>query len=288
MDFFDDEFYDGRNQSGSEIEQDDTPDIAEFRNNDGRLRFRADFDLPDKYVGEKVSLSEFKRLRDKEISGGGLGPWFGEDSHEYSINEVSGFDNNNEDYPGTINSIQLSDSISKKVDRYKEMEASFSIVDNTKINDKMQSDRERGESVKNQRKIWSGLLAVRIFTQNVLKLSNRLPPTAVIPFLDEHSRKDLDDIRKNILDLTLISHELQTHLSRSNQRLASRVYSGSPRSESFERFSSRPPKRARAELEFWDKYNLLFDNTFEWCIDVCDEWKKNTQIEVSSAAVSVY
>ncbi|KAH8583367.1 uncharacterized protein ELE39_000135 [Cryptosporidium sp. chipmunk genotype I] len=281
MDFFDDEFYDGKNQSSSDIEQEETPDIHEFSKNDGRLRFRANFNLPDKYAGERVSLSDFKKLRDKEISSSGENFKFGEETLDYSINDLSGFDNVNEDYANFKNNIQLSDSIARKVNRYRKMEANFSIVDNTKIMDKMVSDKERGEGVKNQRKIWSEILAIRIFIQNVLKLCNQLPPTGLISSLNEHSRNKLDDIRKEILDLILINHELQIHLNRNNKRALSAIFNDSAKFGIYSRLNSKPSnKRIRAELKFWEKYNPVLDNTFECCIDVCDEWKKNTQIEV--------
>ncbi|OII73812.1 uncharacterized protein cubi_03609 [Cryptosporidium ubiquitum] len=281
MDSFDDEFYDGKNQSGSEIEQEEIPDISEFSNNNGRLRFRADFNLPNKYAGEKVSLSDFKKFRDREITNNNSNSKFGEESYEYSINDISGFDDNNEDYLNFKTNIQLPDSITKKVDRYKEIEANFSIVDNTKIKDKMLSDKEKGESVKNQRKIWSEILAIRIFIQNVLKLCNKLPPNGLISSLDEESRNSFNDIRKKMLDLTLLNYELQMHLNRNNKRLSSTIHNNSAKFGVFAHTNSKSSnKRIRAELEFWDKYNSLLDNTFEWCIDVCDEWKKNTQIEI--------
>ncbi|KAJ1615173.1 hypothetical protein OIY81_212 [Cryptosporidium canis] len=282
MDFFDDEFYDGRNQSASDIESEETPDISEFGNSNGRLRFRADLDLPDRYVGEKVSSSEFKKQRDRESSSANQSSKFGEEPHEYSINDISGFDGYNEDLPDfNSGSIQLPDSISKKVDRYKEMEANFSIVDNMKIKDKMLSEQEKGESVKNQRKIWSELLAIRIFTQNVLKSANKLPPTGLLPFLDQEARSQLDDIRKDILELTMMSHEIQTHLNRCNKRLKSHINDDTAKSGVFGQMSSKSSnKRVKAELDFWDKYTQLPDNAFEWCIDVSDEWKKNTQIEI--------
>lgn len=286
MDYFDDEFYDGKNQSDSEIEQEETPDISEFSNNNGRLRFRAEFNLPDKYAGEKISLSDYKKLRDREIINSNSNSKLGEESYDYSINDTSGFDNTNEEYFKFENNIQLSDSISKKVDKYKEIEADFSIVDHTKIKDKMVSDKEKGESVKNQRKIWSEILAIRIFIQNVLKLCNKLPPNGIISFLDEDSRNKLEYIRKKMLDLLLMNYELQMCINRNNKRLLSAIHNNSAKFGIFAHLNSKSPnKRIRAELEFWDKYNPVLDNTFEWCIDVCDEWKKNTQIEVSSTII---
>ncbi|KAL5367124.1 hypothetical protein CPHLJ_8g3801 [Cryptosporidium parvum] len=281
MDFYDDEFYDRKNQSGSEIDQEETPDISEFSKNDGRLRFRANFNLPKKYAGEKISLSDFKEMRDREISTRDENSKFEEAAYDYSINDITGFDNINEEYSDFKNNIQLSDSISRKVDKYKELEANFSIVDNTKIMDKMIYDKERGENVKNQRKIWSDILAIRIFIQNALKLCNQLPPTGLISSLNEDSKTKLDEIRREILDLTLMNQELQMHLNRKNKRLSSTILNDSAKFGIYSRLNSKSSnKRIKAELKFWDKYNPVLDNTFEWCIDVCDEWKKNTQIEV--------
>ncbi|KAK9171076.1 Apoptosis-antagonizing transcription factor C-terminal family protein [Cryptosporidium meleagridis] len=280
MDFYD-EFYDGKNQSGSEIDQEEVPDVSEFSKSNGRLRFRANFNLPKKYAGEKISLSDFKKLRDREVSNKDENSKFEEEAYDYSINDLTGFDNINEEYSDFKNNIRLSDSISKKVEKYKEMEANFSIVDNSKIMDKMINDRERGENVKNQRKIWSDILAIRIFIQNVLKLCNSLPPTGLISSLNKDSKTMLDEIRKEILDLTLMNQELQMHLNRKNKRLFSTILNDSAKFGIYSQLNSKSTnKRIKAELEFWDKYNPVLDNTFEWCIDVCDEWKKNTQIGV--------
>ncbi|KAF7456747.1 apoptosis-antagonizing transcription factor [Cryptosporidium felis] len=266
MDFFDEDYYDGKPQSGSETEIEETPEIGQLEDNVGRLRFRADLNLPEKYRGERISLSEYKKSLEKESASAP------NSDLDFEVDPGAG---------GFEPRIQLSDSISAKVAEYKQLETEFSILDNNRLKERMTREKEKGESVKIQRKIWSDLLAIRIFAQNVVKLCNQLPPTGVIPYLDEEIKKDLDQVRGEILSLFSMSYEMQLLLNGHKKILTTRISAGDNSNGIFSGLQTKSNgKRIRPESEFWDKYYPVLDNTLEWCIDVCDEWKKNTQIEI--------
>ncbi|KAH7647831.1 hypothetical protein FG379_000457 [Cryptosporidium bovis] len=297
MESFDDEFYDGR--VNSELEGGESFEIEDFGDNTGRLRIRGDLNLPEKYIGEKISSLEYKNSRNKELMiprGGKLS-----DSKSKKRGESNKFVHNfeyeciseleEESEKNSKAKIQLSDSITRRVNKYKEAEMNFSIIDDNKMRNKRINDEERGKTIKNQRKIWADILAIRIFIHDVLKYANRIPPSEMIPFLDDESIYELNEIRREIVELLLMIHDAQIGLFSkfNNSKLQHYLNNGDFLSEIFdddinvddgEEGERNSNKRLHSEMRFWELYSPLMDKSLEWCIDVSDKWKKETQIEV--------
>ncbi|KAH8740603.1 hypothetical protein FG386_002185 [Cryptosporidium ryanae] len=292
MEFFEDEFYDGR--SNSEAEREESFEIEDFSSNNGRLRIRGNLNLPEKYIGEVISSSEYKNTMNKEFMIPRKGRMLdikkdkGAESDKLECN----FENLSEFDEGTDGDskaeIQLSDSIARKVDKYKEAEMNFSILDDNKMRSKRIHYEERGESIKNQKKIWTNIIAIRIFMHDLLKNANKIPPSEMISFLDEESRLELNSIRKEILELLLMIRRSQIGLFNlfKNSKLQHYINNDSLLSDVFEDINVDDQtvkisnKRLHSEIEFWDLYTPFMDKSLEWCIDVSDKWKKETQIEV--------
>ncbi|KAL7068883.1 hypothetical protein ACR3K2_07180 [Cryptosporidium serpentis] len=249
----------------------------------GRLRFRAKIALPQKYHGDKTSSSEFYKAKDlKKVD---------EVYNHYDDHLI-----NTEDNTSKIDSSQnfkLSDEICRKFEALSKEASEFSLIDKNNVKEKLQNTIEKGKHVKNQQFIWTQLLGLRIFMQNILNATNQLPPFPILSYINGNQDL-LTETYRDLANLLVDIHKLQESMCNSNNTISNFLLYGTLNENELwsdndllsNKFGEEPEsninknKRERYNDEFWRKYDALPRKTLKWCLDIADEWKKNTQIEV--------
>ncbi|EEA07660.1 uncharacterized protein CMU_005830 [Cryptosporidium muris RN66] len=267
------------NSSCDNLATDDTL----YVNESGRLLFRAKIALPQKYHGDKTSSSEFYKAKDlKEI----------DEIYNHYDNHLINTEDNTSKIDGSQN-FKLSDEICRKFEALSKEASEFSLVDKDSVKEKLQSTIEKGKHVKNQQFIWTQLLGLRIFMQNILNATNQLPPFPILSYING-DRDLLTETYRDLVNLLVDIHKLQESMCNSNSTILDFLLCGtlnenelwldddllSNKSGEEPELNINKNKRERYDDGFWRKYDVLPRKTLKWCLDIADEWKKSTQIEV--------